>query len=151
MAHYSRFSIDTTRIKANVTGKLGSSSGPDIIFDNATTANVNNNRFDLDNPSVRVTAFVSGDGGEISLVMWTPTMTDGNGGNALGTAQIQMPEGFTIRSAQALRSRAATPSGTTGDTVNMGQLETVTIAPDRTSAYITLPRSEILSVKFIKE
>jgi O-glycosyl hydrolase len=151
MAHYSRFSIDTTRIKANVTGKLGSATGPDIIFDNATTANVNNNRFDLDNPSVRVTAFVSGDGGEISLVMWTPTMTDGNGGNALGTAQIQMPAGFTIRSAQALRSRAATPSGTTGDTVNMGQLESVTIAPDRTSAYITLPRSEILSVKFIKE
>ena len=151
LAHYSKFTIDTTRINVNVTGNLGSGGGP-IVFNNNTTANVNNNRFDLDNPSAKITAFVSQDGNEISLVMWTPTLTDGSGGYDLGTAQINMPEGFIIRSASAMRSRSVSggPS-TSGSNINMGKWEDVRIASDRKSAYITLPRSEVVSVKLIKE
>jgi O-glycosyl hydrolase len=149
MAHYSKFSIDTTRIDVNVTGTLGSGGGA-ITF-NTPTANVNNNTFDLDNLSVRVTAFVSRDGSEISLVMWTPTMPNESGGYDFGTAEIRMPTGFKIRSASAMRSTAGAGGGTTGTIENMGIWEGVRIASNRQSAYVTLPKSQILSIKFIKD
>jgi len=140
LAHYARFSIDNTRIEVNV-------SGSGLVMG----SNVNSNAFNLDNPSIRVTAFISQDGNEISLVMFTPTSTDGSGGFTLGDAQIQMPTDFKIRSATAMRSQAGRGGGATGTIENMGQIEGVTIAADRQSAYINLPRSQILSVKFIKE
>jgi len=140
LAHYAKFTIDTTRIGVDVSG-AGLTMG----------GNVNNNAFNLDNTSVRVTAFISQDGKEISLIMFTPTMTDGSGGSGLGTAEIKAPAGFKIRSAAAMRSRAGPQGGATGNTVNMGKWEDVDIAANRESAYIELPASQILSVKLIKE
>jgi len=147
MAHYSKFSIDTTRVDVNVSGFLA--NGTTAITFNGAGTNVNSNTFDLDNPSVRVTAFVSRDNNELSLVMFTPTMTDGNGGFEFGTAEIQMPGGFKIRSASAMRSVKGSIGA--GTTENMGIWEDVRIASTRDKAYITLPRSEIVSVRFIKD
>jgi O-glycosyl hydrolase len=149
MAHYSKFTIDTTRIGVNVTGNLGTTTGPAIVVG----TNVNSTDFNLDNQSVKITAFVSQNGNEISLVMWTPTATDGSGGSALGTAKIDMPAGFKIRGVSAMRSRAGSGGGGSRTVENMGQNAdaSVSVATDRLSAYITLPRSEMVSVKFIKE
>ena len=149
MAHYSKFTIDTWRMDVNVTGKLNSASGPDVVMGSGTGVNVNSDSFGLDNTSVKITAFVSQDGNEISLVMWTPTGTDGSGGYALGTAQINMPADFTIRSASAMRSR---DDGKTDRKVTYcGLPEQVYVASDRRSAIVNLPNSQLLSVKFIKE
>jgi len=145
MAHYSKFTIGTTRIDVGVTGNLG--NGQTIV----SGSNVNSSNFDLDNTSVKITAFISQDGNELSLVMWTPTMTNGAGGYDLGTAEIKMPEGFVIRSATGMRSQPGRDGGATGTVENMGKPENIPVNSDRKSAFITLPRSEILSVKFIKE
>jgi hypothetical protein len=151
MAHYSKFTIDTTRVNVNVSGTLGSGGGT------INNTNVNQDAFDLDNPSVKITAFISRDGKELSLVMWTPTMTDGSGGFDLGTVQVQMPTisgtQTTIRSASAMRSYSGDGHGPSmsGLVDNMGKWEKVDIASNRQSAYITLPRSEMVSVKFILE
>jgi O-glycosyl hydrolase len=145
MAHYSKFTIDTTRVGVNVAGTLGTGGA-------VSASNVNNNTFDLDNLSVRVTAFISKDNKEISLVMWTPTGVSGSGGYALGTAQMTMPDNGTIRSVTALRSQS-TGGGTSGLVTNMGQAadSDVTISADRKTAYFALPAAQMLSVKFILE
>jgi O-glycosyl hydrolase len=154
LAHYSKFTIDTTRIDVNVTGSL--SGGGAIVMGGALdeqgkpqSGNVNSLNFNLDNSSIKITAFISQDGNEISLVMWAPTSTDGSGGFNLGTAQINMPEGFTIRSASAMRSRSE--GGGSRGVANCAQWEVPDIASDRKSAYVSLPSSQLLSVKFIKE
>jgi O-glycosyl hydrolase len=137
LAHYSKFTIDTTRIGVGVT----------------TSGSVNSEpaKFNMDDQSVKVTAFISQDGNELSLVMWTPTDTSGGGGYALGRTEIKMPSGFKIRSASAMRSKAPDGGGGQGTTENMGKWESVEIASNRESAYVDLPRAQILSVKFIKE
>jgi len=145
MAHYSKFSIDTWRMDVNVEGNLTNTSGPAVVMG----GNVNSESFGLDNTTIKITAFVSQDGSEISLVMWTPTGTDGSGGSTLGNAQINMPADFTIRSASAMRSRSV--SGTDRSVANCNKWEDVYIAADRRSAIVNLPNSQLLSVKFIKE
>jgi O-glycosyl hydrolase len=162
LAHYSKFTIDTNRIPVTVTGNINNSSGastpvafnstdPDIAK-TADTSNINNAKFDLDNTSVRITAFISQDGSELSLVMFTPTMIGGDGGYGLGTAEIKMPEGFLIRSVSAMLSKAGAGGGSSRSVENMGKwVDDVEVASDRKSAFVTLDRSQMLSVKFIKE
>jgi len=164
MAHYSKFTIDTTRIPVNVSGTMTDSGGTSTAIvcnttdkvDAADKSNVNNTNIKdsnqhLDNTSVKVTAFISQDGNELSLVMWTPTLNDGAGGYALGDAEIVMPDGFIIRSASAMRSKVGSLGGGSGSVENMGKPDNVDIAADRKSAFVNLPRSQILSVKFIKD
>jgi len=164
LAHYSKFSIDTIRVPVKVEGRIYNSSGSSVavafndtdLASKSDTSNVNNTKFDLDNTSVRITAFMSRDEKELSLVMWTPTMPGGDGGYALGTAEIKMPEGFVIRSVSAMRSQPGPGGGTSGIVSNMGKWVTtdasvISIKEDRKSAFVTLDRSDLLSVKFIKE
>jgi hypothetical protein len=111
------------------------------------SSNVNYNvpgTFSLDDQSVKITAFVSQDGNEISFVMFTPTLPAGTGGFDLGTVEIVMPKDFTIGSVQAHKS--------TGDLrAQLMQNETVNVKADRKSAQVTLRNSQLLSVKFTKE
>jgi hypothetical protein len=144
LSHYAKYTIDKTRININVTGKLA--NGTDIVFDrNKTetiTPNVNARNFNLNTEDAKITAFVSQDGNEISMVMFTPTLVSGSGGVNLGVVQINMPDGFEIGSAQAVRSTSAT---------RMMVPEDVIISSDRKSAYVTLPVSNLLSLRFTRK
>jgi len=158
LAHYSKFTIDKTRIGFNLTGTLADGTTAialdgDIAANHVTGSNVNWARFDLDNTSARITAFQSQDGNELSLVMFTPTMTDGSGGFDLGTIKIEMPAGFKIRDAKAMTSNHNGSPASGGDVSRMGIFDdtAVRVGPGRDTAFVTLPRSRIISVKFIKE
>jgi len=133
MSHYAKYSIDTTRIGFTMTGTTADGTA-------ISPTNVNANYFSPDNPSAKITAFVSQDGNEISLVMWTPTDTNGSGGFNMGKIKIDMPDGFEINSATGIRSSQN----------EYHQPYTPQIADDRRSAYVTLPRGQIMSVKFTR-
>jgi hypothetical protein len=143
LSHFAKYTIDTTRINFTMTGTLrnGTAIGP---LDRPPDQNgkVNVTRFGLDTTDAKITAYVSQDGNEISMVMYTPTLTDGSGGVDLGTIRINMPEGFEIGSAKAQRSTSAT---------SMMVLEDVSISSDRKSAYVNLPPGHLLSVKFTRK
>ena len=156
LSHYAKYTIDTHRIVAPVTGTLANGTTP-ITFD-ASGSNVNNRDFSLDNDSARITAYASIASGKdnapindsvglddvefISLVMWTPTAPSGSGGVNMGTIKIEMPAGFKIGSYTAIKSTSAG---------SVHQQYEVTVAEDRESAYVTLNGSQMLSVKFIKQ
>ena len=157
LSHYAKYTIDTHRIKADVSGTLV--GGTAITFEGSGT-NVKNRDFALDNTSARITAYASITSGKdnapindsvddvefISLVMWTPTETGGGGGRDMGTVKIEMPvidgQQFLIGSYTAIKSTSETSTHVA---------YTVTVAEDRKSAFVTLNGSQILSVKFIKE
>ena len=141
LSHYSKFTIDTTRIGWDFAAGSTMSGGTAIPHTERATSIVNSTTFSLDNLTPRITAFESADGNEISLVMWTPTGTNGNGGSDMGTIKIDLPDGFLIRGVYAARSKSA---------AYMFVEEDIIVSQDRKSAYVTLPRSEILSVKFTR-
>jgi O-glycosyl hydrolase len=142
LTHYARYTIDTTRIylpNNSITGTFEDTT-PIGNIERATSL-LNNTQDDMDNVSVRVTAYVSQDGKEISMVMFTPTQPSGSGGRSLGTVKIDMPAGFEINGVQAHRS--SNESYFRPD-------DTVVISQDKRSAYVTLPRSNLVSVKFTR-
>jgi O-glycosyl hydrolase len=155
LSHYAKYTIDTHRIVATVSGDTG--DGNPITFEGGGT-NVNSRTFSLDNDSVRITAYASITSGKdnapineaaddvefISLVMLTPTITNGTGGHNMGTIKIDMPAGFKIGSYTAIRSTGARST-------QVHQQYAVTISQDREHAYVELGRSSMLSVKFIKQ
>jgi len=155
LSHYAKYTIDTHRVAAAITGTTG--GGTAITSDGEATV-VNDTRFSLDNTSPRITAYASIASGKdnapinvaaddiefISLVMWTPTTTGGSSGVNMGDIKIQMPSGFRIGSYNAIKSTGAGES-------NSHQPYTVTIDPDRTAAYVNLGPGQMLSVKLIKE
>ena len=135
MSHYAKFAKDTMRVQVTPSGTTGSGT--------AITAgsNVNNTTYNLEGTAPRVTAFESMDGNAISLVMFTPTSysNTGNGTN-MGAVKIKLPAGFVIDSAEAVRSTADVKF----------QPADVVVSADGNSAYVTLPASNILSVRFTK-
>jgi O-glycosyl hydrolase len=144
LTHYARYTIDTTRIflpddQATITGNF--EDGTPIGRIERANSLLNNTQDDMDNTCVRVTAYVSQDGKEISMVMFTPTQTSGSGGRSLGTVKIDMPDGFLIKGVQAHRSRQSS---------YFQPDDTVVISQDQKSAYVTLPRSNLVSVKFTR-
>jgi hypothetical protein len=106
--------------------------------DNLGSRNFNSRIDNVDSTTTKVTAFVSPDGNTISLVMFTPTLTDGTNGVDMGTIKIQLPQDFIIQEAVAMRSRED----------SFAQWEDVNIRSDRTSALVTLPMGNILSLRF---
>jgi len=137
MSHYAKYSIDTTRIGFTITGTTADGTAIGAI-DRDNSPVVNRMTDDIDDTTVRITAFVSQDGSEISLVMWTPTNNMGLDGTDMGTIKIEMPDGFEIGSATGILSNRK----------NYHQPYAPLIANDRRSAYVTLPPSHIISVKF---
>lgn len=150
LSHYAKFAKETGRVGATVTGTLGAGGA------SVSAANVNQTSNVLDGTSVRVTAFVKVRDGfnwrqerqnltmdditSISLVMYTPTAVTSSSGASMGTVKIKLPDGFVIRNAEAMRSTSTSQS----------QMETVSISKDRNEAYVTLPDSNILSLRFTK-
>jgi O-glycosyl hydrolase len=151
LSHYARFAKETGMIGVQASGYLAD----DVT--KVSTANVNNTAYTNTDTSAKITAYVSlQDGVEwrkqrstitldditaISLVMYTPTTSSGSGGYNLGNVKVKLPEGFIIRDATLMRSTASVKQ----------QMETVTISPDRNTAYINMPESNIVSVRFVKE
>jgi hypothetical protein len=75
------------------------------------------------------------------VILWTPTKTDGLSGYDLGTVKIVFPDGFLANGVKAHRSRDGSYFQPDDATI---------ISADRKSAFVTVPRSHILSVRFTK-
>lgn len=153
LSHYAKFAKETNRVDISVSGKTGDGTA---ITTDGTTANFNHGTYsegpnvDIQGKSrpsylndyqraVKVTAYEAPDGNSISLVMFTPTLVDGTKGVDMGTVKIQLPSGFKIAGAKAMRSTAEKIQP---------EDEDVIIGVDHNSAYVTLPASAILSVMF---
>jgi O-glycosyl hydrolase len=152
LSHYARFAKEAGRIGVKITGFLADDTTK------VSVSNVNNTGYDNNDATAKITAYaILNDGttkvwrkdradislddiSAISLVMYTPT-NKGSGGYDLGNVKVKLPEGFVIRDAILMRSNARVKQ----------QMETVTIDPDRNMAYISMPVSNIVSVKFIKQ
>jgi len=104
------------------------------------TSNVNPAVLSRTTTHARITGFASEDGNTISLVMYTPTNTSGGAGVDMGTVKIQLPQGFIVDKAEAMRSTATAKA----------KKETVMLSSDKNSALLMLPPSTILSVRFTK-
>jgi O-glycosyl hydrolase len=150
LSHYAKFSIDYTRINlALTTGKASTYlDGPTTVDGdrvirhmNRDSSMLNRNKDDMDNNSARITAFESEDGNSISLVLWTPTKTNGTDGINLGTVEVTLPPGFVANSVVAAKSWGQ----------NANQLfqpdDSVVLSADRTKVYITIGASQIFSVR----
>jgi O-glycosyl hydrolase len=171
LAHFAKFANETYRVGIAYSGTLADKttvlSKDNINPDKYTNlSGVTDSTSNLPSRAVKVMAFVRLRGGEvfpvnwkgqnvsmdeiseINFVMYTPTLTGGTGGYDLGTVKLQLPEGFIIRGATAMRSTA----NDVGDRQNPKEpvWETVDINQDRNAAYITLPVSQILSVRFTR-
>jgi len=133
LSHYAKFAKEMWRCGVVVQGKTA--NGTDI-----STTYVNNGTLNRNGTDVKITAFVSEDGNTISLVMFTPTANNGTGGVDMGTVKIQLPQGFIVKTAAAMRSTAAVKA----------KKEDVVLSADKNSAFIVLPRSNIVSVKFTR-
>jgi len=160
LAHYAKFAKESYRVGVSYSGKT--KGGADL----AEGTNVNGSRYeDFTSDTVKVSAFMKLKGGEIfpvnwkgkdvpisdveeiTMVMFTPTAQTGSGGYDMGTVRLQLPAGFKISSATAMRSdptifnRGGTERGTP-------VWESVDITQDRNAAFVSLPVSTILSVRF---
>jgi len=134
ISHFAKFAKEMTRVA--VTGSGQNASGLPV-----SSSNFNNtSAFNVDSTDVKVSAFESADGKTISLVMYTPTEPSGGGGVDMGTVRIKLPNGFTVDRAVAMRSNASA----------RGVMENVIVCDNGNSAIVTLPRSEMLSLRFTK-
>jgi O-glycosyl hydrolase len=163
LAHYAKFAKETYRVSVAYEGTTKDGAA---LVEGET---INGSRYeDFTSQTVKVSAFMKlrgekepfpvnwrnkevpiSDIEEITMVMYTPTESSlaGSGGYDMGTVKIQLPEGFKISSATAMRSdpvifnRGGSERGTP-------QWETVDITADRNAAFVDLPVSTILSVRF---
>jgi len=131
ISHYAKFAKETYRVAVFADGETSDGSY-------VTSRNFNTMSDNVDGTAARATAFVSPNGRTITVVMFTPTTTDGTGGVDMGNVRIQLPANFRIREATAMRTSEG----------SFAQMETVQIAPNRNSAVVSLPRGNILSVRF---
>jgi len=133
LSHYAKYAKEMWRVGVNVTGTTA--DGKPI-----STGNVNPAVLSRTTTHARITAFASEDGNVISFVMYTPTNTSGREGVDMGTVKIQLPQGFTVGKADAMRSTATAKA----------KKESVMIGSDKNSALVMLPPSTILSVRFTR-
>jgi O-glycosyl hydrolase len=145
LTHYARYTTGYSRIWIELDKERESrtANGTVIRELNTTTSVVNRRVNDLDNTAVSITAFVSPDGDAVSMVLWTPTTPSNTYGYELGTMRVKLP--FAVNGVSAHRSWSAS-----ANEIFQPENEKVKLSPDREYAYITLGRSEILSVKFTK-
>lgn len=134
MSHYAKFAKEMQRVQITAAGTTGGGGAID-------NSNFNSTSYNVDSTAVKATAFASEDGNTISLVMFSPTNASGTSGVNMGTIKIQLPEGFEVVSATSMRSTEISPQPVT---------EEVIICKDKNSAIVTLPDSNILSVRFSK-
>jgi O-glycosyl hydrolase len=162
LAHYSKFAKESYRVGVDYDGTTANGTA---LQEGVT---INGSHYaDFTSQTVKVSAFMKLKGGEIypvnwrnktvpigdveeiTMVMFTPTEANasGSGGYDMGTVKLQLPSGFKISSATAMRSdRTIFDAG--GTDRGTPVWETVEITADRNAAYVELPRSTILSVRF---
>ncbi|MCL2441537.1 MAG: hypothetical protein FWD14_07330 [Treponema sp.] len=133
ISHYAKFAKETYRVGLSASGRTGSGAA-------VSSNNFNTSFNNIDGTTARATAFVSPDGNTISLVLFTPTSAQGSGGVDMGKIKIQLPEDFIVRQSAAMRTSEG----------KYAQWEDVEISEDRNSAYISLPRGHIVSVRFTR-
>jgi glucuronoarabinoxylan endo-1,4-beta-xylanase len=148
LAHYSRFTIGMDRVKIELDttgGKVNKTKdGTEIRNADRETSNLNRAKDDMDNDSIRVTAFASQDNNEISLILWTPTKPTGTGGYNVGTFRIQLPDDFVANGMTAVMSNGDRPNQL------FQPFSGVQLSSDRKMAYITMDKGQLVSIKFTK-
>jgi hypothetical protein len=160
LAHYAKFAKESYRVGVTYSGTTAGGAAL------AEGTNVNGNTTgNFESTTVKVSAFMKLKGGEIfpvnwrnqdvnirdveeiSMVMFTPTNYSGGDGINMGTVRLQLPTGFRIADAAAMRSNA-----NIFDAANSSRgtpvWEPVEITQDRNAAFVNLPASTILSVRF---
>jgi O-glycosyl hydrolase len=140
ISHYAKYASEMYRVQvATLPGSTAADGKTELL--STATGNFNNTGFNRDSTAAKATAFVSPDGNTISIILYTPTNTAGRAGMDMGTVKIQLPNGFTAQTATAIRSTAATKV----------KPEDVLLAADRNSAVVSLPPSNIVSIRFTKQ
>jgi O-glycosyl hydrolase len=133
-AHYARFVKETWRLGITRT------VAPDFFFSFNPPLPTN-----FENFSVKGSAYLDAHEGKfISVVIFTPSNPSGENAVNVGSVRIDLPEGFTARTAYALKSFG----------VGEGEYwldEAVILSADGKSAFITLPASTVISIKFMLE
>ncbi|MCL2196527.1 MAG: hypothetical protein FWB77_02810 [Treponema sp.] len=135
LSHYAKYAKEKDRIGVTVSGKTA--GGVSV----SAGSNFNNVYYYEDSVSARATAFMSPDGDEISIILFTPTNTSGSGGMDLGVVRINLPGNFTAASAKAIRSTSITKAGD----------QEVVLSDNKRYALVKMPAGNILSVRFEKE
>lgn len=130
MAHYSRFTIDTTRIAVTNPVGLPSDFNSDQYIQWGTGTSWTT--------YARVTAYEARDGNTLSMVMYTPTKEDGTGGYALDDVQINLP--WKASGAYAEYS----------DEDEKLVEYPVVLSADGMSGVINVPRGVMISLRFTK-
>ena len=157
LSHYAKFAKETGRVGVKVEGSAkgvnptsysNTNTGPKIsafvtLTDDfyAKPVETRNARWKGIGADALPLALTVNDITAISLVMYTPTANSGSGGTNMETVKIQLPAGFTIKSATAIRSNSESPRPKDAS---------VLVGTDKNTAYVTLPVSTILSVRFTK-
>jgi len=156
LSHYAKYTIDTHRVNITATGSFA--DGVNVTPLNENASNINNLVFNLDNNTVRITAYAMMESGRdnkpvstsrddwedvrfISLILMTPTSIGGDGGRNVGPVQINMPSGFRIGGVAAHKSSSS----------GLFAVEEVRVNQARTAAFVTLGPGEILSVKLTRQ
>jgi len=160
LAHYSKFAKESYRVGVDITGTT--KGGEELV----EGTHFNGFRYeDFTSTTVKVSAYMKLRGGElypvnwrnqtvpiadiaeITMVMFTPTNVSGQNGIDMGTVKLQLPAGFKISGATAMRSdKDIFDAGKTDR--GEPKWETVEITADRNAAFVNLPASTILSVRF---
>ena len=124
LSHYAKYAKETTRVRVatNISG-----ANPAV--------------YKQDGTAVKITAYESKDGNSISLVLFTPTDTQGANGTSLEEVVIRLM-GFNATSAEAIVSNAGEKRVAKPVTVSTDEVGTVST--------ISLPASTIMSVRFSK-
>jgi len=160
LAHYAKFAKESYRVGVAYSGTTAGGAAL------AEGTNINGSTYaNFESTTAKVSAFMKIKGGEIfqvnwrdqnvpisdieeiTMVMFTPTNYTGGDGVNLGNVRLQLPSGFRIASAVAMRSDSNIfDSG--GTSRGTPRWETVEITQDRNAAIVNLPASTILSVRF---
>jgi len=134
LSHYAKFAKEKRRIGLTASGTTA--SGTAI----SAGLNFNNTFYYADSVSARASAFMSEDGNEISMVLFTPTTTSGTNGINLGVVKIVLPDDFIAASAAGIRSTSKTKAGE----------QEIILDEGGKYALVKMPAGNILSFRFIR-
>jgi O-glycosyl hydrolase len=130
MAHYSRFTIDTTRIEVVDPVGLGTDFNSEEYIQWGTGTGWAT--------YPRASAYKTQDGNSVTMVLYTPTDQNGNGGRALGDIEVKLP--FVVTAAYAEFT----------DQNNKLVEYPVVLSADGRSAFINVPRGVMISARFTR-
>jgi len=166
LSHFAKYAKETGRVGLTVTGTNASAANPSSNRDTNNTSSqwrapkltayvtLNDEFYDgpVESRHRRWRGVNDSDGGivigdldvskisAISFIMYTPTNYQGTEGTNMGTIKVVLPDNFKIGRAIAIRSSNG----------NYHSQESVIIGADGSSAFVNLPASNVVSVRFDK-